>query len=450
MAFKNIIRVAEFEKLYYDDSRPFKFKHWEALCRYQEKQQKTNPIVSEYFKILNRGIQFSNYVGVIQAGNLTIEILPKTDKSNLTAVNTTTVALAETNKDDATAKQNWHNVLLQMLRECKLLKVDYSDYANLNLKSNSILEIYIDLFLTETEKLLHEGLIKKYRKEEDNNFAMKGQLVFSKHLSQNLIHKERFYTRYTAYSRTNIFNQLLYKTLHLISGISNNYRLKEKVSRLLLDFPPVPDCNVFESTFDRLVFDRKTERYREALLISKMLLLNYSPDITGGNEKVIAILFDMNKLWEEFVFRRLLRAADESVKILRQQKKEFWWHAAKNYYKHVKPDILLNKAGKNIIIDTKWKIAEDANPGDEDLKQLFIYNLLWDAEHSFLIYPGKFSGTKGAYVHFELSAQKRKSNEEKHFNYCSLVFVNILDEGGRLDKNIGQQLLDILLTAQEE
>lgn len=241
MANKNTIRVAEFEKLYYNDTKPFKEKHWLALCRYQEQQNKNEEKRIEYFRILNKGVQFTNYVGVIQAGNLTIEVLPKTDRHKASAVNE---AFEKLEKSDAEQRQSWHNVLLQMLKECRLLQVNHVDYASLNLKSNSILEIYIEIFLAEAEKLLHEGLVKKYRKTEGNKLAMKGQLLFAKNIAYNLVHKERFYVRHTEYNHTNIFNQLLYKTLCLIPSISTNAFLSDKVNRLLLDFPEIGRAHV--------------------------------------------------------------------------------------------------------------------------------------------------------------------------------------------------------------
>ena len=435
MASKNIIRVAEFEKLYHDEAKPFKRKHWEALCRYQEQQNKSENRRVEYYRILNKGIQFTNYVGVIQAGNLTVEVLPKTDRNNATAANLTTQELKLADAETATSKQNWHDVLLQMLKECRLLRINHVDRANLNLKSNSVLDIYLELFLTEAEKLLHEGLVKKYRKTEGNNLALKGQLLFSKHVSQNLIHQERFYVRYTEFSRNNIFNQLLLKTLCLIPQLSSSPWLTDKVNRLLLDFPELPDCNVSYSTFDKLVYDRKTERYKEALLISKMLLLNYCPDISGGSENVIAILFDMNKLWEEFVYRRLLKSAEEGITIARQQKKDFWWNTVEEYFKTVKPDIVITKNGKTIILDTKWKIVDDNSPGDNDLKQMFVYNLLWNADKSVLVYPGNAKNCGGSYPHFPLSALYGKNDDKGFYNHCSLHFLQVLDIDGKLVAN---------------
>lgn len=432
MPYKNTIRVAEFEKLYYDDTKPFKKKHWEALCNYQEKQNRAGGKAFEYFKPFNKGVQFTNYVGVIQAGNLTIEVLPKTDRERATASN---LRVDDLQKQDSDQRLTWHNVLLKMLNECRLLQVNHVDYASLNLKNNSILEIYLELFLVETEKLLHEGLVKKYRKTEGNKLAMKGQLLFAKSIGQNLVHRERFYIRYTEYNRTNIFNQLLYKTICLIPSITTHTWLADKVNKLLLDFPEMPDCKVSAETFEKLVFDRKTERYKEALLISKMLLLNYRPDITGGSENVIAILFDMNKLWEEFVYRRLKKEESCSdIIVKRQQSANFWRPLHANRSKTVRPDIVIEKQGKSTVIDTKWKIMDDIIPDDNDLKQMFVYNLFWECDKSILLYPAvkELSGN-GEYHDFR--------NEQDYYTTCSIETVNILDSNQLLDKSFGEKVL---------
>lgn len=42
---------------------------------------------------------------------------------------------------------------------------------------------------------------------------------------------------------------------------------------------------------------------------------------------------------------------------------------------------------QTFVIDTKWKIIEVNNPSDNDLKQMFVYNLHWKAEKTLLLYP---------------------------------------------------------------
>lgn len=434
MATTNVIRVSEFEKLYYDNSKPFKQKHWEALCRYLESVNRKEEKRIEYYRILNKGIQFTNFVGVIQAGNLTIEVLPKVDKSSTTAANET---VSEREDGEVEKQAQWHGALLQMLKECRLLRVNHVDYANLNLRSNSILDIYLELFLSETQALLHEGLLKKYRKQEGNQSALKGQLQFAKQLAHNSTHQERFYVRYTAYNRNNIYNQLLYKTLQLIPKISNSNYLLDKVGRMQLDFPEVSNCTVTTETFNRLQFDRKTERYKEALLVSKMLLLNYRPDITGGTENVIAILFDMNKLWEEWVYRRLKKEEGAfGINVHRQQSADFW-KPEQGHTKTIRPDIVLQKAGEKIVIDTKWKIVDDLIPSDEDLKQMYVYNLFWDCDKSILLYPAQTNlSNSDDYIDYH--------DKNKLYTKCMVQTISIFDGEGKLEVGFGRSFLERL------
>lgn len=436
MAYKNTIRVAEFEKLYYDNEKPFQQKHWQSLFNYQELQNKNNLNRVEYFRVLPKGIQFLNYVGVIQAGNLTIEVLPKTDRNKTTASNT---SIEDLNTNDEKDRLKWHTVLLKMLNECSLLKINHVDRANLNLKNNSILDIYLKLFLSETETLLHEGLIKKYKSVQSNKFALKGQLQFSKNISKNLVHQERFYVRHTEYNSDNIFNRILLKTICLIQKISNNTSLLDLASKLLIDFPELPDCAVNKHTFDKLVYDRKTERYKEAMLISQMLLLNFRPDITGGAENVIAILFDMNKLWEEFVYRRLKKEeANFSIRVHRQQSAAFWQSSIKTTPNKIRPDIVVTQNTKTIIIDTKWKIVNDLLPSDDDLKQMFVYNLFWNCNKSVLLYPSDNGGkSSGDYHDF--------TKVNMHASKCAIETVSILDDNNLLDKTLGNRLAKIVL-----
>ena len=105
------------------------------------------------------------------------------------------------------------------------------------------------------------------------------------------------------------------------------------------------------------------------------------------------------------------------------------------YYKPVRPDIVISKANRIIIIDTKWKMVEDNDPADDDLKQMFVYNLLWDAEKSLLLYPGNFNSCNGSYPHFTLSMLDHEKKENDFYNHCSLAFLNLLDKEGKLVSN---------------
>jgi 5-methylcytosine-specific restriction enzyme subunit McrC len=407
---KQLIRVFEHRKLFYGkeyNGVRFKQEHWKALGYFNEQHN------NKYFTLINKGIQFSHYVGVIQVGQLTIEVLPKADRG----------------EDD---QQKWHKVLLEMLRTCRLLKLESVAEANLRLRSANIFDLYLEVFLKEVESLLHQGLTKKYRQAAGNQLALKGSLQFQQHLTKNAVHKERFFVRYQVYDRVHLIHQLIYKALRVIPSLTNSPDLQDRLGRILLNFPPMPDLFVQDKVFQHIHYDRKTERYRTVLELARMILLNYTPDVRGGDQHVLAILFNMNELFEEYVYRRLKKLRRPDLTVSRQRWKYFWESRV------VRPDILLtleNGGTKTTyVLDTKWKVLSKAKPAMEDLRQMYVYNKLFDAPKTALLYPQVY----------DLSSHWGKFKNEKEDLSCGLIFVRITDESGRLNLRIGEEIVDVL------
>lgn len=61
-------------------------------------------------------------------------------------------------------------------------------------------------------------MIKSYRHEEANRTALRGKLLFSKQITKNLIHQEKFYTDASVYNRDSLLNQVIFKALKIISA----------------------------------------------------------------------------------------------------------------------------------------------------------------------------------------------------------------------------------------
>jgi 5-methylcytosine-specific restriction enzyme subunit McrC len=411
-----LIQIFEHERLTLLENERNEYLLPKELEKLYDFNDKNN---NEYFTGIRDGVKFTKYVGVIQIGSLTIEILPKADKK------------IQPNEADF---NKWRNALLNMLAICRHIKVDSVSEASLNKRYYSLLELYFDLFLDEVIILLRQGLIKKYRKESSNTSALKGRILFSKNIQQNLIHQERFYTTHHVYDYEHTVNQILLKALNILSKIVTNSNINDRITRVKLDFPEIKEIEITKAHFDKIKESRKTIPYKEALKIAKMIILNYSPDIKSGQENMLALLFDMNKLWEEYVYRMLQRANLKEYKVSFQNSQKFWES------KTIRPDLVVTKTSKGIsetfVIDTKWKAIDYRNPSDDDLKQMYAYNIYWDASKSMLLYP-KIIDYPEAFGTFH---KGRDSG-----NFCKLGFINVLDDLGRLDLNIGEKILNKLL-----
>jgi 5-methylcytosine-specific restriction enzyme subunit McrC len=410
-----VIQVFEFEKLtLHKDWRDRYLTPRELEKLYEFNDNNDNV----YFTGIRDGVLFQNFVGVIQIGGLTIEILPKTDK----------------NKGEDKDYIAWHGALLNMLRICKHINVNSVSEANLKKKHNSLLDLYFEMFLDEVQHLLRIGLVKQYRKKSGNVLALKGRLDFNKNIQQNLIHQERFYTEHQVYDYENLINQILLKGLTILGELTYNSQLVDRIARLKMNFPDIKEISIQKHHFDRIKENRKTTAYNSALQISKMIILNYSPDIRSGQENMLTLLFDMNKLWEEYIYRMLVRTQREDVTVSFQNKQKFWEGRT------IRPDLVITK-GKDeeketYIIDTKWKVLDVNNPkpSDDDLKQMYAYNLYWDAKRSMLLYPN----SKQINEKFGSFWKGRDLPEE---NQCKVGFVNVLNEDNYLDFGIGDEVI---------
>ena len=137
MSRQRVIQAFEYQVLRYDSQGLFRKHHFEAMVQFNEKHG------NKYYTVVHKGVRFDSYVGVLQVGGLTIEILPKADNNPHADMHL------------------WQGVLLDMLYMCHKIRVDHQSEAALRRRHNSILDIYFELFLNETEEIVKRGLIRK-------------------------------------------------------------------------------------------------------------------------------------------------------------------------------------------------------------------------------------------------------------------------------------------------
>lgn len=425
------MRVFEQTSLQVQVGGPFTAAHFQRLVKYNERRG------NRYFAVGHNRIYFKQYVGVIQVGNLTIEILPKAD------------AKPET----PTEKEKWQGALIEMLRRSGFIRVESLTDARLRLlRSDSLLDLYFESFLAEVDRLAHHGLVRKYRRVCGNLSSLKGRITFPRHLARNLVHREHFFTAHEHYDRNNVFNQIIRVALDVLTRVSTNPHLTAAARGLDIHLEDVDQVPVSERTFTRLSFSRNTERYRTAIQLARLIILNYSPDIRGGREDVLAILFDMNRLFERFLYVQLKQAEarqpSRRITFKAQVPRCFWF--ADGMRKSIRPDILAEiDTGcerVRIVLDTKWKIPSDGRPSDSDLHQMHAYNVQFGARRSVLLYP-RVSANRDIEGEFE----KAEPPLEVFKHFCCMVFVELFD-GKTLKRSLdlGDDLIERLTSTTSQ
>lgn len=411
-----IVQVFEHECLEIDEDR-FSPRHFRQLVQYNEQHG------NKYFSVGNRRIYFKSYVGVIQVGGLIIEILPKADAGHDTA--------------------KWQRALFLLLKETGYLPVSSLSNALLHLRSSSLLDLFLWQFLEGVELLVHQGLVKRYRQEQGNQKALKGRLLFQDQVKKNLVHKERFFTEHQVYDRNHLLHQIIKKALSILANLGS-VPIKAHASRLLYFFEGLSDITVITNTFKNIRFNRKTQPYQQVIQLSKLIILNYSPDLSSGSENILSILFDMNKLFEKYIYRQIKKEEESfdkyKMSVSGQPSKIFWGS------KTIRPDIVIQyevenngvKAPKKAIIDTKWKVLSDHAPSDDDLKQIFAYNIHFGATQSTLLYP-QVHGMKKLHNDYHLSSFYSGSHA------CNLDFIDVVEDDGGLVKGIGRRIVESAL-----
>ena len=313
-----------------------------------------------------------NYVGIItMADGTVIEILPK---------------IADGNISDDDTKQ----IFLEMLKTLK--DVTFKDFNVSHLRTGqlSLLEIFIKMFLDEVTLLTKQGLKAAYTPVEANERFYKGKLLASQNIKHNLIHHERFFVRYDDFSINRAENRLIKSTLHYLLKQTADSRNSLNTARLLTFFEGVDFSANYEADFSKCISDRSVSHYDKALSWCRIFLCGNSFTAFAGSEVALALLFPMEKVFENFVAAKFRKHIGDNVSLRTQDAKySLFDHPSRAFA--LKPDIVLESAERTVILDTKWKLLSDnaRNGGisQSDMYQMYAYSKKYDADGIVLLYP---------------------------------------------------------------
>jgi 5-methylcytosine-specific restriction enzyme subunit McrC len=210
--------------------------------------------------------------------------------------------------------------------------------------------------------------------------------------------------------------------------INTNVHLSGRINALQLYFPQLRDIGVSESLFNCISYNRKTEDYRKAIDIARLILLNFHPDLISGKNYVLAIMFNMNLLWEKFVYISLKKHLPHLN--IRSQQKKYFWKPDNGYPSSIIPDIVI-KSDKSYVLDAKWKYMSRIDPSIEDLRQIYVYHHYFNAGKVALVYPGSWENADGRFY---------KIKADDIIKECRIMSLEVHNDVMRWQKYIADEI----------
>ncbi len=364
----NTITLKEYEFLqtkYPEHKNYVDEKTFEALESFVLKEERAEYLKLTSKKGFGKVLQAQNYVGLIQTKDATtIEIIPKIQN----------ISEEESKK-----------ILLKMLKTLKKSPFKTLEKAKLKSSKMPLLEIFISMFLEELTLLVRKGIRSDYLAREENLHFLKGKLKIAKQIKQNAIHKERFFVEYEEFSSDRVENRLIKTALEFLYKKSKLNKNQQRIREFLFIFDDVSSSKNIKNDFKSVKLDRQMRKYEQILLWAETFLFKNSFSPHSGKDIALALLFDMNLLFESYVGAYLKKKGFD----VRSQDKGKYLVEQPNRYA-LRPDFVINKDKESeIVADTKYKnIKEQKDISQADMYQLYAYGTKYkQTKQLYLIYP---------------------------------------------------------------
>lgn len=323
--------------------------------------------LTQALKVTRHGIETNSWVGVIKYKNTHFQILPKLICDN-------------------GYKENILKNLIFMLSYTKNLDIKASNESKLSTAENPFIEILIREYTKSLFDCLKRLTPKKYVREEDNLNYLKGKLKFKENIKYNSANQAKFYCEYDEFSENNLLNQLFLFVTTCLYNISNDSYNKKTLKFIINYYVDIELIRFDKFKANKIKLNRNQELFKKPFNLAKMFVEKTSVDLSKNKFENISLVWDMNKLFEEFIFEVMKKSNPEWTFTAQKGKKLL--DGDNNKKRNTFVDIFAENNDKKIIIDTKYKKFTSTNDfSNADVFQVSTYCLLHNTNHAILLYP---------------------------------------------------------------
>lgn len=318
-------------------------------------------------------ITAKNYIGLISMKDgTTIEILPKIHSE---------------------VEGDVKRLIVDMLKTLRSSPFKSLQSSHVDIDKMALFEIFIRMFIDETYRLVKHGLKSNYEAIQENEWFVKGKLVFSEHIKRNYAHKERTYVEYDEFNNNRVENRLIKATLLYLYRKTASAKNKTDLKSLLNSFSEVEPSTDYMGDFGKCVSERNMKDYETVLLWCKVFLAGQGFTAFEGTEVAYALLFPMETLFESYIAAMMRKVfPDRSFSVSAQDRKYHLFDLPSKRFL-MKPDLVITRKSDRavFVMDTKWKVLSINKPNygisQPDMYQMYAYQKKYGAKTITLLYP---------------------------------------------------------------
>ncbi len=422
-----VVDLFEFTPINYTTGEEAAFEEGSKILVLTEDQLSKLEKLNEEIKFLEIGrktIKPRNFVGVVQIGDLTLQIFPK-------LLRTSSYESLESHKTVIMGN------LLKMLAVGGEIPVKPSEVAGVLSERAPFLEILISIYSRKLLETLRYHRYYTYRSVEEELNHVKGQIDFGAYASK--WHRRHVIpVRYNDRTVDNLLNRTLKYGTYLMARLTQSHEnyLRLRGAMEILDGVPLVPVSVHETY--RIHFNRLNAVFKPLVELARVFIAGTAIRLQTGKVETFTFLVPMEKVFESFVAGLLVNRKYEVLP------REFEGSVIKTQH-HIGNllaegkfwlilDITIQTAdGTKIIIDTKYKLLdkEDQKLGvsQSDLYQMYAYASHWNADVVVLLYPA-ISSVINREWHFNIKAEGTEKRVPLLIRSLDLGRFNMLDDEG--------------------
>jgi 5-methylcytosine-specific restriction enzyme subunit McrC len=257
----------------------------------------------------------------------------------------------------------------------------------------SLIDLVCWLLADQCDYILRHGLLSDYVTREETLLNFRGQLRIYEQIRRHYGQVSELECRYDEYESDILENRILAVALRRARRVCVNTRVRAMLGRvepLFSEVCPAEDIDVTAAR-DELTYHRRNQHYRDGhhwaflLLGGKAIKDVYS----AGDAGAFAFMFDMNRLFEEFVETILREALRSTMYRLASQSRtrSIVVDEKGRNYSTVIPDLLIrtgSRATERVLpVDSKYKLYDDQRVVAGDIYQTFLYAYAFAPPGSF-------------------------------------------------------------------